>query len=72
MILLFDVLRDVRVYLIFKALWAFLLLLSCLLISHAFGCGLTNLGSVRRTCSLDGLPGAFNALLDVLGHLRLG
>jgi hypothetical protein len=71
MVLFFNVFSDIRVYLLFKTLWSLLFFLCSSLISHAFSCDLTNLGGIGSTTLFDGLIVTFNALLDVLGHLRL-
>jgi hypothetical protein len=68
---LINVLCDVRIDLLVKALGSLLLFLDLGLVSHALGCHLSDLGGVRGTPLFKGLSTPFKFLLDVLGHLRL-
>ncbi len=70
MISLIDVLCNVRIDLLVKALGSLLLFLDLGLVSHALGCHLSDLGGVRSTALLQRLSTTFKLLLDVLGHLR--
>lgn len=71
MISLVDVLSDVRIDLLVKALGSLLLFLDLSLVSHAVGCHLPNLSGVRGTALFEWLGTTLKLLLDVLGHLRL-